>query len=589
MSGVSQPLVTVMIPSYNYGNYIAEAVDSALAQRHRNLDVLIMENASTDNTMAVLERYADEPRVRVIANTVNVGRAGNVNRGIAESRGEYIVTLPADDALLPDFISSALDYYRTHPWIDVLHRQFLYTDDTLDTVYLALHPGYLGLSAYEQRDELVGLLRFYSYAQLVTAVVPKWVFERVGDFDENLTVAFDFGYMTRIAGAGVRLAFRDEPVFLHRRHGTNASGTEFQDSGKSCTEYLAVVGDHVDAPQFREVGGMALAGYDAMAGRRAFGPEATALIEASRPRADALRARLAELLAQPRPLVEDARFSIVLPAGPDLNGLGRALTSLEQQTYTNWEVELVAYDAPDLDVFLGRYAWRDRIHYARLAKTGTPALARNAGLELARGDLIGFLSERETFAPDHLATAIAALRSSGAAIARSGAAVSIETAPYEEGLPPRGVATYYLAADGQIARNATPYPPLATICHRRELRVRFAPQHAYFSEWLYVLQLANLASGVTHANATALRHVPLKDALLFAADTPRLLESLDAVFAATAALLTPAIEEQRMRYRGNLVACAEGVRANPNDGRACAAFILALDDLALPAPAEAAT
>src|SRR5437899_12739946 len=93
-----QPLVTALINTYNYGRFLPFAINSVLNQTYKNIEIIVVDDGSTDHTQEVLERYAD--RVRKIR-TTNGGQAQARNVGIPLARGELLMLLDADDAWLP--------------------------------------------------------------------------------------------------------------------------------------------------------------------------------------------------------------------------------------------------------------------------------------------------------------------------------------------------------------------------------------------------------------------------------------------------------------------------------------------------------
>ncbi len=96
------PLVSVVVPVYNVAGHLARALDSALTQTMPDLEVLVVDDASTDPTPGVARRVSDgDPRVRVFCNGRNLGPAASRNRAIAEARGEWIAPLDGDDAWSP--------------------------------------------------------------------------------------------------------------------------------------------------------------------------------------------------------------------------------------------------------------------------------------------------------------------------------------------------------------------------------------------------------------------------------------------------------------------------------------------------------
>jgi len=101
-----KPLISVVMPVYNAGAWLAESVGSVLAQTMPDFELVCFNDASTDRSSALLHAYADaDARVRVIDSEVNVRQGGGRNRGVAAARGRYIVFLDADDRLAPDALA----------------------------------------------------------------------------------------------------------------------------------------------------------------------------------------------------------------------------------------------------------------------------------------------------------------------------------------------------------------------------------------------------------------------------------------------------------------------------------------------------
>ena len=99
---VPSPLVSICIPTYNNAAMVVDALRSALAQSHDKLEIVVLDNHSTDATEEVVRRAAgDDPRVRYVRHEQNVGMAGNFNQALAQSHGELLLILCADDLLEP--------------------------------------------------------------------------------------------------------------------------------------------------------------------------------------------------------------------------------------------------------------------------------------------------------------------------------------------------------------------------------------------------------------------------------------------------------------------------------------------------------
>lgn len=106
--------VTVLIPVHNKAPFLKECLDSVFHGSWTDLEVVAVDDASTDNSLAVLKAYGD-PRLRIVELPVNLGPAGAANRGLDEAKGEYIVRLDADDLNVPDRIAKQVAYMDAHP------------------------------------------------------------------------------------------------------------------------------------------------------------------------------------------------------------------------------------------------------------------------------------------------------------------------------------------------------------------------------------------------------------------------------------------------------------------------------------------
>ncbi len=113
------PLVTIAIPTFNREAFVANCVHSALSQTYPNIEVLVSDNASTDDTIATLASI-DDPRLRVLTNPENVGAAGNFNKCVREARGQYLVLAADDNAFDPRFIEKCMRLVEKEPDLPIV-------------------------------------------------------------------------------------------------------------------------------------------------------------------------------------------------------------------------------------------------------------------------------------------------------------------------------------------------------------------------------------------------------------------------------------------------------------------------------------
>lgn len=114
--------VTVVIPCYNYGRFLREAVASVLSQTDVCVDVIVVDDASTDESVSIANQLAvEDERVRVLVNDSNRGAVDTFNRGLAEATGEYLVRLDADDLLTPGSLSRAVALMQRYPSVGLVY------------------------------------------------------------------------------------------------------------------------------------------------------------------------------------------------------------------------------------------------------------------------------------------------------------------------------------------------------------------------------------------------------------------------------------------------------------------------------------
>src|SRR3954469_1098404 len=109
------PAVSVIMPVYNARAYVAEAIDSVLAQTFGDFELILVDDGSTDGSLDILRGYEKrDPRVRVISRP-NTGIVGALNDGLKLARGEFIARIDADDASLPNRFEKEIAFLRAHP------------------------------------------------------------------------------------------------------------------------------------------------------------------------------------------------------------------------------------------------------------------------------------------------------------------------------------------------------------------------------------------------------------------------------------------------------------------------------------------
>jgi glycosyltransferase involved in cell wall biosynthesis len=114
------PLVSVLMPTYNYGRYLDEAIQSVLAQTYSNFELIVVDNNSTDNTEEIVNKYLGDQRFSFHRNPRNLGLVGNWNKCVEYAKGEYIKFLMADDKFKPELLSDFVDIMQRYPEVAIV-------------------------------------------------------------------------------------------------------------------------------------------------------------------------------------------------------------------------------------------------------------------------------------------------------------------------------------------------------------------------------------------------------------------------------------------------------------------------------------
>jgi glycosyltransferase involved in cell wall biosynthesis len=209
MSGT--PRVSVVIPAFNHGRYVGEAVRSALDQSYPDLEVIVIDDGSTDDTREAIRGFGD--RVRYF-HQENRGLAAARNRGIGESRGDFVAFLDADDLWLPRKLERQLEVFDRHPSVRLVYAGVFHVDCE-GRVLQEIQPRHRGTTVSQL------LLDNVVIGSGTTAVVPRECLKELGGFDECFSVCEDWELWLRIARR-YELDYVDAPLAKYRLHAGNA-------------------------------------------------------------------------------------------------------------------------------------------------------------------------------------------------------------------------------------------------------------------------------------------------------------------------------------------------------------------------------
>lgn len=226
--------VSVVIPSYNHGHFLRATLDSVLSQDQPELEVLVFDGGSTDDTLSVLKSYGD--RIQFVSRK-DRGQSDAINRGLQKATGEVVAYLNSDDIYFPDALSRVIHYFETYPDCAVLYGDawHLFEDGSIMEAY------------YTERWSYA---RLFEVCYLCQPAVfwRREVMEHFGLFDRTLQYAMDYDYWLRIG------RHRD----FHYLEGAYLAGSRLHHDTKTLKhrvkahhEILQVVMRHATEPPYR--------------------------------------------------------------------------------------------------------------------------------------------------------------------------------------------------------------------------------------------------------------------------------------------------------------------------------------------------
>jgi len=451
-----KPLISVLIPSYNYARFIEKSIDSVLAQTYENVEIVVLDNRSTDETMSVLRtRFAQETRVRVFENDENIGLVQNFNRALTHARGEFIVWLCADDWFLERHLERLAAVFEGNASLDVVYTNVLFADEHERTFAIKAETSQLPFDYVDIRDELPEMLATFCQLCLPAALFRRELFDELGPLDESLPYCSDWEFAIRCAAEGKRFGYLAEPSACVRAHGSNASGSSFHDRGGYVVELVQIAEQYLDHTGLQRLFGRQLADVRGKIAR--------------------LRTEYAARAQNFEPArVREARVSVIMPVRGLPGDAFAAIDSVCAQSLSNWEIIVIDAGVIPLRELIADHPAADRLVYVRLPTALPPGAARNFGLRLARGEYLAFLDEDNRFLPGHLEALVGGVERTGAQVVATSS--RLQVVRYES----RGLDHALLASvEGVFRGPAVPGPYQGSVANGLPLNALLANRRAF--------------------------------------------------------------------------------------------------------------
>lgn len=218
-------LVSIIVVSYNSEKTVIETLDSVLVQTYRNIELIISDDCSQDNTVSVIEGWIAEHNndipggIKLLTSPKNTGVCANLNRAVRASVGTWIKDIAADDKLLPSCCEDNMAFVRNHPQVRFLTSyQDVYNDTFDENNLVTRNSSYRRLEIFEKSaEQQLKLMAFQIFVMAPTMFYMRSLYEEVGGYDERYSYE-DHPFYVKILENGTKLYFMPKTTVAYRIH-----------------------------------------------------------------------------------------------------------------------------------------------------------------------------------------------------------------------------------------------------------------------------------------------------------------------------------------------------------------------------------
>lgn len=250
-SNSNLPLVSILIPTFNRADYLGEAIDSALSQTYKNIEIIVHDDASTDDTPALLKKYSD-PRLRIIRTEDNHGMLGGWNFIVTKAKGEYIKFLASDDLLEPTCVSELVKVAIKNPNASFITCQRKFIDGQGRVVKkMGFASKNTVVNGIQHAHWILTTLRENKIGEPTAVLYPTRLVKKAGEYDKTFSQFADFEYWIRLLQFG-DLVYVHKPLCSFRTHAGSNTSSAIRD-GRFITEIFALLKKYYDNVHYSKV------------------------------------------------------------------------------------------------------------------------------------------------------------------------------------------------------------------------------------------------------------------------------------------------------------------------------------------------
>lgn len=221
----AQPLVSVVVVTYNSSEYVIETLESAKSQTYTNIELIVSDDCSKDNTVEICQKWIRENKKRfvrteIITSAINTGTPSNCNRGVKASKGEWIKLIAGDDALINNCISSNIDYSKSNSEITIIHSNYeWYNDDFNNSSYVGttnLTNNNFCNSSITAKEQYK-LLLLKNRVNALTIFLKRKTLIEIGGFDERFRLIEDGPMWINFTKHKYKIYYLDNKTVKYRK------------------------------------------------------------------------------------------------------------------------------------------------------------------------------------------------------------------------------------------------------------------------------------------------------------------------------------------------------------------------------------
>jgi glycosyltransferase involved in cell wall biosynthesis len=242
-----KPLISVLIPAYNCAQYLAATIESVLAQSCADFELIVVDNNSADETLAVVSRYSD-PRLYYVKYKETVPMGENWDRCLSLAAGKYVCLLHADDQFQPRCLEVESQIMEADPAIGYVYSAVNFIDEKQAVLqrHSPFPESYVRPGREEFRQSILG-----NYVFCPSVMVRRECYSRVGGFKPGLKCALDWDMWLRLDLASGKVGYSAELLAAYRVHaGSFSASSSIIGTPAASEEWYQVIRDNLTSPDF---------------------------------------------------------------------------------------------------------------------------------------------------------------------------------------------------------------------------------------------------------------------------------------------------------------------------------------------------